>query len=246
MQRPTWLPTYLPELDGLRGLAILAVVLYHCHPRLEGTWLYYASLWGWAGVILFFTLSGFLITCILLGTRDKPHYFHQFSCAPGAARLARVFAGAGRCLPERAVVRWRQRMACDQDCAMAGLHFLRAEPVSPHLAAGARTLVGAGNRRAVLLCVGAGGALAAAGRGCWRSVLVAALVASPMIASRKSPLDDADEHADSSGRDRAGQFAGACVLHSQAQPARMAGNRPRRICAGNCGGGHHRRRNLAS
>ena len=29
MQRPTWLPSYLPELDGLRGLAILWVVLYH-------------------------------------------------------------------------------------------------------------------------------------------------------------------------------------------------------------------------
>ena len=78
IQRPTWLPSYLPELDGLRGLAILWVVLYHCHPRLEGTWIYYASLWGWAGVILFFVLSGFLITSILLGTRDKPRYFHNF------------------------------------------------------------------------------------------------------------------------------------------------------------------------
>jgi peptidoglycan/LPS O-acetylase OafA/YrhL len=78
IQRPTWLPSYLPELDGLRGLAILWVVLYHCHPRLKGTWLYSASLWGWAGVILFFVLSGFLITSILLGTRDKPHYFHNF------------------------------------------------------------------------------------------------------------------------------------------------------------------------
>jgi peptidoglycan/LPS O-acetylase OafA/YrhL len=78
MQRPNWLPSYLPELDGLRGIAILAVVLYHCQLRLEGTWLYYASLWGWAGVILFFVLSGFLITCILLGTRDKPHYLHNF------------------------------------------------------------------------------------------------------------------------------------------------------------------------
>jgi len=78
IQRPTWLPSYLPELDGLRGLAILWVVLYHCHPRLEGTWIYYASLWGWAGVNLFFVLSGFLITSILLGTRDKPHYFHNF------------------------------------------------------------------------------------------------------------------------------------------------------------------------
>jgi peptidoglycan/LPS O-acetylase OafA/YrhL len=78
LQRPTWLPSYLPELDGLRGLAILAVVLYHCHPRLEGTWIYYASLWGWAGVIVFFLLSGFLITSILLVARDKPHYFHNF------------------------------------------------------------------------------------------------------------------------------------------------------------------------
>jgi peptidoglycan/LPS O-acetylase OafA/YrhL len=78
IERPTWLPKYLPELDGLRGLAILAVVLYHCNPRLQGTWIYYASLWGWAGVILFFTLSGFLITSILLTTRDKPRYFHNF------------------------------------------------------------------------------------------------------------------------------------------------------------------------
>lgn len=87
MQRPTWLPTYLPELDGLRGLAILAVVLYHCHPRLAGTSIYYASLWGWAGVGMFFTLSGFLITCILLGTRDKPHFFHHFH----ARRALRVW-----------------------------------------------------------------------------------------------------------------------------------------------------------
>jgi peptidoglycan/LPS O-acetylase OafA/YrhL len=78
IQRPTWLPSYLPELDGLRGLAILAVVLYHCNPRLVGTWIYPVTLWGWAGVILFFLLSGFLITSILLTTRDKPHYFHNF------------------------------------------------------------------------------------------------------------------------------------------------------------------------
>lgn len=78
IQRPTWLPPYLPELDGLRGLAILWVVLYHCHPRLVGTWIYYASLWGWAGVVLFFALSGFLITSILLTTRDRPQYFHNF------------------------------------------------------------------------------------------------------------------------------------------------------------------------
>jgi peptidoglycan/LPS O-acetylase OafA/YrhL len=87
MQRPTWLPSYVPELDGLRGLAILAVVLYHCHLRLQGTWLYSASLWGWAGVSVFFVLSGFLITCILVGARDKPHYYHNFH----ARRALRVW-----------------------------------------------------------------------------------------------------------------------------------------------------------
>lgn len=62
----------------MRGIAVLAVVVYHCHPRLEGTWIAYASLWGWAGVNLFFVLSGFLITSILLGAREKPHYFRNF------------------------------------------------------------------------------------------------------------------------------------------------------------------------
>lgn len=78
IQRPTWLPSYIPELQGLRGLAVLSVVFYHCHPRLEGTPVHYASLWGWAGVNLFFVLSGFLITSILLEARDKPHYFRNF------------------------------------------------------------------------------------------------------------------------------------------------------------------------
>jgi peptidoglycan/LPS O-acetylase OafA/YrhL len=78
IQRPTWLPKYIPELQGLRGIAVLMVVFYHCHPRLEGTWIYSASLWGWAGVNLFFVLSGFLITSILLETRGDPRYFRNF------------------------------------------------------------------------------------------------------------------------------------------------------------------------
>jgi peptidoglycan/LPS O-acetylase OafA/YrhL len=78
IQRPTWLPTYIPELQGLRGLAVLAVVFYHCHPRLVGTPVHYASLWGWAGVNLFFVLSGFLITSILLESRNKEKYFRNF------------------------------------------------------------------------------------------------------------------------------------------------------------------------
>jgi len=77
-ERPAWLPAYVPELDGLRGIAILGVVLFHCVPRLAGTWLYKPLRWGWAGVPLFFVLSGFLITSILIEARDKPHYFRNF------------------------------------------------------------------------------------------------------------------------------------------------------------------------
>lgn len=77
-QRPAWLPSYIPELQGLRGLAVLAVVFYHSRARLEGTAIYEAAQWGWAGVNLFFVLSGFLITSILLESRGKPRYFRNF------------------------------------------------------------------------------------------------------------------------------------------------------------------------
>jgi peptidoglycan/LPS O-acetylase OafA/YrhL len=87
IERPNWLPKHIPELDGLRGLAVLGVVLYHCHPRLIGTQLYNGSLWGWSGVTLFFVLSGFLITSILLESREKPHYFKNFY----ARRILRIW-----------------------------------------------------------------------------------------------------------------------------------------------------------
>ena len=77
-ERPKWLPAYLPELQGLRGIAVLLVVMYHNLPLLKGTWIYKPLLWGWSGVNLFFVLSGFLITSILIEARDRPHYFRDF------------------------------------------------------------------------------------------------------------------------------------------------------------------------
>lgn len=78
LTRPAWLPGYIPELDGLRGIAILMVVLYHCADRLD--WLPGGGLlhWGWAGVDLFFVLSGFLITGILAETRSSDPWLRNF------------------------------------------------------------------------------------------------------------------------------------------------------------------------
>jgi peptidoglycan/LPS O-acetylase OafA/YrhL len=76
--RPTWLPTFIPAFDGLRGVAILAVVLYHCIPRLQGTGLEKFIIWGWSGVSLFFVLSGFLITGILLDSGASSSFYTNF------------------------------------------------------------------------------------------------------------------------------------------------------------------------
>ncbi|MBI2704165.1 MAG: acyltransferase [Actinobacteria bacterium] len=56
-----WRLTHRPALDGLRGLAVLGVMAFHAQ-RLTG---------GYLGVDLFFVLSGFLITSLLLGERAR-------------------------------------------------------------------------------------------------------------------------------------------------------------------------------
>ena len=76
--RPAWLKDHVPELDGLRGIAVLAVVFYHCEARLRYAPVHRIVEWGWAGVNLFFVLSGFLITGIILDSRDDPHFFRNF------------------------------------------------------------------------------------------------------------------------------------------------------------------------
>jgi len=77
-RRPAWLPAFIPAFDGLRGVAIIAVLLYHCHPRLAGTFLERFIVWGWTGVSLFFVLSGFLITGIILDARPGPGFYQHF------------------------------------------------------------------------------------------------------------------------------------------------------------------------
>ena len=65
------LPSHIAELDGLRAIAIAGVIGFHL--AVGGVLAL-----GWAGVELFFVLSGFLITRILLRARNKPRYFYNF------------------------------------------------------------------------------------------------------------------------------------------------------------------------
>jgi peptidoglycan/LPS O-acetylase OafA/YrhL len=75
---------HLPALDGIRGLAIIWVVLHNTTdllpPTLHGTSHLLAFLVhpGWIGVQLFFALSGFLITGSLLDTQRATNYFRAF------------------------------------------------------------------------------------------------------------------------------------------------------------------------
>lgn len=81
----------IKELDGLRGIAILAVIDRHYFDWLRGS----GSSYGWLGVDLFFVLSGFLITSILLELRDKQHYFKVFYLRRALRIFPPYFLGIG-------------------------------------------------------------------------------------------------------------------------------------------------------
>ncbi|KWV54757.1 acyltransferase [Bradyrhizobium macuxiense] len=71
---------YRPEIDGLRAIAVLAVLAYHAFPR--------AVPGGFAGVDIFFVISGYLITGIIIRqSLEKRFSFANFY----ARRILRIF-----------------------------------------------------------------------------------------------------------------------------------------------------------
>ena len=82
---------HLAELDGLRGAAILLVLVYHLTRMIPVVALDKAIKLitgsAWIGVDLFFVLSGFLITGILFDTKTESAYFRNFFMR----RILRIF-----------------------------------------------------------------------------------------------------------------------------------------------------------
>jgi peptidoglycan/LPS O-acetylase OafA/YrhL len=83
---------HLLTLDGVRGLAIVLVLAHNLNiltgPQTPaGTAVSRLDDLGWVGVQLFFVLSGFLITGILMDTRESDNYYRAFL----GRRVLRIF-----------------------------------------------------------------------------------------------------------------------------------------------------------
>ncbi|KQS27053.1 acyltransferase [Dyadobacter sp. Leaf189] len=78
---------HIHSLDGIRGIAILLVLSFHCFDKIDAFPFTLLSEIGWVGVDLFFVLSGFLITGILVDTKGNHNYLKSFF----AKRALRIF-----------------------------------------------------------------------------------------------------------------------------------------------------------
>jgi peptidoglycan/LPS O-acetylase OafA/YrhL len=63
---------YRPEVDGLRTIAVMSVIIYHAEFEQKSTTLLPG---GFLGVDIFFVISGFLITSLIIGEYHKTAYF---------------------------------------------------------------------------------------------------------------------------------------------------------------------------
>ncbi|MEO7208119.1 MAG: acyltransferase, partial [Steroidobacteraceae bacterium] len=81
IKRPGW--GYLPEIDGLRAIAILSVLVFHFNRKLFGG--------GFVGVDIFFVISGFLITSILLNDFNQGQFSISRFYQRRIARIAPAF-----------------------------------------------------------------------------------------------------------------------------------------------------------
>jgi len=106
---------HLPTLDGVRGVAILLILGHHLLAPI-GSLRFRATFVDslWIGVDLFFVLSGFLITRILLAARDKPRCFRNFYLR----RALRIFPLYYAFLAALGLAAWLSPAAIDHEGAI--------------------------------------------------------------------------------------------------------------------------------
>jgi len=117
----------MPELDTIRGIAVLLVLFFHGFGFRYGVQglsgfpklFVAATLPGWMGVNLFFVLSGFLITGILLDTKPKADYYRSFYTRR-ALRILPLYYGVLLLLAVLTRTGWVNRQA---SWAFLGLSF---------------------------------------------------------------------------------------------------------------------------
>jgi peptidoglycan/LPS O-acetylase OafA/YrhL len=102
---------YRPDIDGLRAIAVLGVVLFHAFPNtLTG---------GYVGVDVFFVISGYLITSIII----KNHQHGSFSYADFyLRRFKRLFPALVTVLLTTLIIGWYVMLPVEYE--QLGLHSL--------------------------------------------------------------------------------------------------------------------------
>lgn len=114
---------YRPEIDGLRAIAVLAVLFYHGHLRVPG---------GYVGVDIFFVISGFLITSLIkadleTGTFSLARFWERRvrRIVPAASVMVLVSLGLGAVLMLPSDFAELARSAVAQALLVANVYFRR-------------------------------------------------------------------------------------------------------------------------
>jgi peptidoglycan/LPS O-acetylase OafA/YrhL len=111
LPRPNKLMHYRPEIDGLRALAVTAVILFHAHLLLPG---------GFVGVDVFFVISGYLIASLLARDLDRGTFrittfwerrVRRIFPASVLVVLCTLLVGGALCMPGQYVQLARSAMA---------------------------------------------------------------------------------------------------------------------------------------